>query len=239
MNDFSTNYRVCTLAGLILTLIIAASAGARAADTSVSTPPTNAPLRQVGPGLFEIGKVRLNKPENKVSFPAVLNQAEGAIEYLLVTSYGKTHESLLRTDAEPYHIHLAMLLLGAKGAGTNSFPEDAAQPLPGDPILIDLEWKSNSRSQHHRAEDLIFNLQTRSVMSRGDWVYNGSSVFQGTFLAQDNGSIVSVMTDPDALMNNPRPGWENDKIWQVRATEVPPLNSPLEVTITLKRARQR
>jgi len=214
-------------------------AGTPAAEPTAAPPawPTNAPLEPVGPGIFKLGKVRLDKPQRTISFPATVNQTAGAIEYLIVTSYGKTHESLLRTDTEPYHIHLAVLLLGAIGAGTNSFPAESAQPLPGDKIAIELSWDANGAERRHRAEEFVLNLQTRSKMSRGAWVYNGSAVAQNKFLAQEIGSIASVMEDPDALINNPRPGRENDKIWQVSPDGLPPLNSELRVTIKLLEER--
>ncbi len=199
---------------------------------------TNLPLKQIGPGIFELGKVRFDKKQRTLRFPAVINQTQGPIEYLIVTSYGKTHESLLRTDAEPYHIQLALLLLGAQGAGTNSFPEDGAVPLPGDVVVIELEWKMKGTEKRARAEDFVHNLQTKSIMSKGPWVYNGSLVLNGTFIAQQDGSIVSVMVDPYALINNPRPGRENDKIWQVRPKGLPPLNSAVEVMIRLESPKQ-
>ena len=98
--------------------------------------PRNLPLKQVGPGIFDLGKVRLNKNDRTVTIPAAINMREGTVEYLLVTTAGKTHESVLRTDAEPYHIHLAMLLLAAKGKGTNEFPADKAKLPPGDLINV-------------------------------------------------------------------------------------------------------
>ncbi len=157
------------------------------------------------------------------------------IEYVLVTTAGKTHESLLRTDAQPYHIHLAMLLLGLKGAGTNEFPQDPALPIPGEKVTIQVSWKQeNGTEKRMPIEDCVLNQQTGAKATRGPWVYNGSRVWQGTFLAQDIGSIVSLMTDPDALMNNPRLGHENDKIWEIIGAGLPPLNSPIEVTIQLE-----
>ena len=194
---------------------------------------TNLPLRQISPGIFELGKVRFDKNQGTVRFPAAINQTENDIEYLLVTSFGKTHESLLRTDAEPYHIQLALLLLGAKDAGTNSFPQDNTLPLPGTPVTIELSWKVKDKEQRARAEEFVYNLQTKSVMAKGDWIFNGSRVVDGTFIAQQDGSIVSVMEDPDALINNPRPGRENDKIWRVHSKGLPALNSPVEVRIRL------
>lgn len=196
--------------------------------------PTNAPIRQISPSIFELGKVQLDKAHKTVSFPAFLNMNRGLIEYVIVTSSGKTHESLLRTDAQPYHIHLAMLLLGAKGAGTNTFPEDPALPIPGDKVSIQINWKAaDGKEKRFAIEDLVLNQLAHAKAPAGPWIYNGSRVFQGTFLAQDIGSIASLMTDPDALINNPRPGHENDKIWEILGPSLPPLNSPIQVSIKL------
>ena len=117
----------------------------------------------------------------------------------VVTETGKIHESLFRTEAEPFQIHTAMLLLGAKGAGTNRFPEQANQPLPGDKVTIEVTWRMEGGAwQNRRAEELVYNQQTKSTMSRGPWIYNGSRMFDGTFVAQQDGSIVSLIEDPDA-----------------------------------------
>src|SRR3569623_2003527 len=93
-------------------VLLTLSPTAHTTETSTNAPP----LVEVAPGVFQIGLVRLDKNQKSVQFPAVLNMDHGLIEYLLVTTRGKTHESLLKTDAEPYNIHVAMLLLGAKGA---------------------------------------------------------------------------------------------------------------------------
>jgi len=71
-------------------------------------------------------------------------------------------------------------------------------------------------------------------MSRGNWVYNGSRIVEGTFLAQRDGSLVSIISDQDALINNPRPGRENDEIWQVNTNTVPPVGTAVQITIKLE-----
>jgi hypothetical protein len=192
------------------------------------------PLQQIGPGLFEFGSVRLDKLQRAISFPAVLNMNTNLIEYLIVTVSGKTHESLLRTEVAPYQIHLALLLLGAKGAGTNAFPENHAQPLPGDKVSLELSWTVDGKTNRLRADECIYNRQTQSTMSRGSWIYNGSRLIEGAFIAQEIGSIVSLIEDPDALINNPRPGRENDEIWEIKSKGLPPLNAPVNVTIQLE-----
>ena len=221
---------VCCLAGVGTGAEQLARAGLPTHATGSST---NLPLKQIGPGLFELGQVRLDKRQKTVSFPAVMNLNEGVIEYLVVTSSGKTHESLLRTDAQPYHLHLALLLLDAKGAGTNSFPEDNARPLPGDKVTLEVSWRTGGKEKRHRAEELVHDRKTKSPMSKGAWVHNGSRIVEGTFMAQQDGSIISLISDPEALINNPRPGREDDDNWQVSSSALPPLNAPVQVTIRL------
>ena len=195
---------------------------------------TNVPLKAIGPGVFQLGKVRLDKNERSVSFPAVVNLSPGLIEYLIVTDTGKIHESMFRTDAEPFQIHTAMLFLGARGAGTNRFPEHPNTSLPGDKVVVEVHWQSDQANrQTRRAEELVYNQQTKSTMSQGPWIYNGSRMFEGTFIAQQDGSIVSLIEDPDALVNNPRQGRESDEIWEVKTNDLPALNSPVQIKIKL------
>ena len=68
----------------------------------------------------------------------------------------------------------------------------------------------------------------------GPWIYNGSRVIKGTFIAQRDGSIVSVIDDIDAMISNPRPGHDNDQIWEINSNALPPLGTPIEVTLKLE-----
>ncbi|MBI4323687.1 MAG: hypothetical protein HY674_00310 [Chloroflexi bacterium] len=205
-------------------------------------PLTNAPLKEIEPGIFELGKVRLHKQQRSLSFPATLNMTQGLIEYALVSSTGKLHESLLQTEVEPYHIHLAALLLGVKCAGADS-PEPSARPAPapvvsGGKVSVWISWKRGGAEKRCRLESLILNLQTKSPMSPGAWIYSGSRVVDGTFLAQRDGSLITIIADPDALVNNPRPGRENDEIWEVNSAKAPPSGTAVNVTIRLAEEKE-
>lgn len=206
-------------------------AGPASAGTSV----TNALWKEIRPGLFELGQVRLDQAQRTVSFPAFVNLRDGNIEYVVVTATGKTHESLLRTSAEPYHIQLAFLLLGAKGAGTNALPEDPMRSLPGDRTRIELHWIADGKTNSSRAEDFVHDRKANGPARRGDWIFTGSRVREDGFAAQLDGSIVSLITDADALINSPRPGREDDDNWLVRTNGLPSLHAPVEVTIRLVR----
>lgn len=197
---------------------------------------TNAPrIRQISPGVFEIGKVRLDKTARSVTFPALVNMTNAIVEYVVVTTQGKVHESLLRTDAVPKDIHVAMLLLDARGSGTNMVPPDPLKPIPGDPVNIEVSWNEKRKTKRVPAEKLIFNTETKTNLSPGPWIYNGSLVENGMFMADPEGSVVSLITDPFALVNNPRLGRDNDDLCEVDSKSVPPLDTPVQVRITLQK----
>jgi hypothetical protein len=213
---------------------------------------TNPPLRQISPDVFQLGQVRFDKSRKTVQFPAQLNMNAGLIEYFLVSTKGKTYESLLRTETDPYQIQLAMLLVGANGAPqtpallaapstpfhVNRSAGAANVPPPlvaGDRISIELAWTVDGREKRARAEDWVLNLLTKTNAAAGTWIYNGSRVVDSIFIAQRDGSIVAMIDDVDSMVNNPRPGHDNDQIWQIQTNALPPLETPVEVTFRLEK----
>jgi hypothetical protein len=212
----------------------AGSPSARSATTTASV--TNAAVRRLDDGRLQLGQVIVDPRQRAVIIPAVVNLTGGLMEYLLVSDTGKVHESVLRTAAQPYHVKTAMLLLGARGA-TNADPAafgDPAREIPGDKLMVELAWKLGNVAVRSSAEDWIRNLHTGAPMTRGAWVYTGSWIDSGTFVAQRDGSIVAIIGDPDALVNNPRLGRENDEIWTPNTNALPALQTPVEVILRLE-----
>jgi hypothetical protein len=245
-NDWLAPLPRCGLFALVVALRIQMCSFLVLAEP-LPNPPKDPPFNEVSPGVFQLGDVTIHKRERTITFPAVLNLSRGAMEYFLVSTWGKVHESILRTETEPYRIHAAMLLLGAKGMSTNE--EDLVQVqgafishpssvrLPGDKIAIGLKWKLNGKQQHKRAEELVFNTKTKSALRRGYWVYTGSVFDDQSFLAQREGSVASLITDPEALINYTGPGHDNDTIWTPNLNSLPPADTPVEVVIKLVKAR--
>lgn len=230
---------------LLCTLGISVSAQepSNLAGDKPASPPS---IREISPGIFQVGGVKLEKAARRVSFAAKLNMTDGSLEYLLVTTLGKTHESVLATDVEPQHLQVAMLLLGAKGmqaapltnapAGGPVAQSQAGErnpPLPGEAVLIEVAWTQAGKAQRRRIEELVFNKRAKEPMAKGEFTFTGSRVWQGRFIAQTEGSIIALITDPDAVFNNPRPSRDADDTWVVRKQDVPPQDTPVEVSITL------
>src|SRR5262245_33801666 len=93
----------------IITTLVLTSVAAFAQQAELKAP------KEVSPGVYEVGSIKLDKNARNVKVPAKVNMVDGLIEYLMVTPKGATHESVLASEAEPQDLHMAMLLLGAKG----------------------------------------------------------------------------------------------------------------------------
>lgn len=245
IHDRGPRVLVWARTGWLVTALLAGAIEARTRQASAAAPaaaqPTNSPaVKVVGPGILQLGQVRIDKQRRTASFPAVWNAADGIMEYLLVTSYGKTHESILRTDVSPFEIHLAMVLLGAKGNGTNppaseprAYGASPGTKLQGEAIAVELRWPQDGKEATRGGEELVWNRPAQSVMRAGLWFYNGFVVWQGRFLAQESGSVISLITDPAALINNRAPGRDADGAWAAYRANLPPKTRPVQVTIRL------
>ena len=188
--------------------------------------PSNAPpavVRPAGPGIFEIGVVRVDAAKRAVSFPAQVNMLEGQIEYIVVSAIGKLHESILKTEAEPFHIHTAALLLLGKGQ-TNA---------PEVKVTIELEGQTLGPS------DLVRNTEKNAPMDQKSWTYRGSRISEGIYLAQRDGSIVALIEDPDALVDNPGPDRKKDEIWEPNKRHLAAIGQPARVTLSFAEERKK
>jgi hypothetical protein len=221
-------------APILWVLAALASAGTVAAAVENLTP-GDANVRAVGGGRFAVGRVVLDKNTRSVSFPGTVNLRDVTVEYGVVHVTGKTHESIFNTEARPQDVHLAMLLLGAKPEMTNRFGADGKAMARGERVTIDVTWTNATGAVHYAMEDLVLNRGTTNSLPPGDWIYNGSNLSEGAFTAQRDGSIVSIHIDPDALINNPRPGREDDDLHQPFAARLPEVGAPVAITIRFKR----
>jgi hypothetical protein len=232
----------------LLILLMGASPLAAQPTNAPAPAPTSNPLqdlREISPGVLEYHGIQLDKKNHRISFSGTVNQRVGLVEYLLVNELGKVHESLFATKMLPHDIHLALLLIGLKDENNVNAKEQAppsaidsaylqaAPKLKGAPVLISVKWTLNGKTTKVPAENWILNLKTNHPMTTGTWTYNGSMIQDGVFLADQELSIVAVITDPTALVNNPREGYDDDEIWQLRDDVIPPMDTPVEITITL------
>ena len=196
------------------------------------------PVEKTGPGMFRIGDITINKDQRSISFPAIINMSKGLLEYLLVRNGGKTHESLLRTTSEPYNLQLAFLLLGFEGTDRPlAFQGDPGTPK-GDPVGLMIEYVTSDGKTVSLSPEQWLEIRSdaRKDEVKGlQWKYTGSIVINGRFIAQSEGSIIALYHDPVAMIDNASPGGESDKIWFIKEGALPPVGTPVMVTIKAKK----
>jgi hypothetical protein len=185
-------------------------------------------IEKTGETTFRIGQVNCDRATKTISFQAKVQMREGQLEYALVTTKGKVHESLLATEALPLHIHMAALLLGMAPQG------EALKPVP---ISIEVAWETNGPTMKRALEELVAlareNPQgkTGATLARGSWNYQGSVLDAGGFAAEREGSIIAIISDSFALAANPRQGNADDTMHVVNTALLPSAEMPVTVSL--------
>ena len=210
--------------------------------TAKPAPPQDRPptVERITNTLFRVGKVMVDTVARQVVCNGVINMDSGAIEYLAVSPGGKLHESLLKIEARPIHLQVALILLNLEPHNNLKYQGDSATPL-GAPLSITIRWKDlrTGAQRSERAEALISEMPLQNKREKDkeknggphNWVFTGSRVLKEVgFEADAEGSIIAVWHDPAAIIDNPSPdGAENN---HSVSRSCPPRNTPIELVIT-------
>jgi hypothetical protein len=100
-------------------------------------------------------------------------------------------------------------------------PERGGVPVKGakhpasSEMTLHIRWKDAAGAEQTvRLEQWLHNADKRAKIVEGPFIYTGSRVMpDGTFLAQETGSLIALYVDPASVVNNPRDGNENDDVW--------------------------
>ena len=166
-------------------------------------------VQKLEDGRLKIGMVVVDPLKKEISFPAKINQRLGLVEYAVVSSKGKIHESVLVTQVRPIEIHLAALLL--KLAPLNGSAES-------EKISVEVEWEVDRAVRREPLEKLIVHAKdaggTRvgSALRSGAWDYVGSSLSAEMLLDEAECGVISLISDGIALIQNPRDGKLDDEL---------------------------
>ena len=133
-------------------------------------------VKKLADGKYLIGSVLVDKNAQEIHLPGKVNMQEGLIELFACGPRGKLHERVLVLDVVPYHLQVALLLLGLEPGGGLDYQGDPGIPA-GDPVVVWVEWEqsdslsSSSTVAHHRAEELIYNIAREQPMDQTHWVF--------------------------------------------------------------------
>jgi hypothetical protein len=166
-----------------------------------------------------LGDVRIDARGRTISFPAQVNQRTGAVEYLLVHETGKVHESIFKTSVSAKEIHAAALLFST----TNKPPLKLKE--------MNVSWQADGNEKRFAVEDLILDKKKKRPLHETKWAYRGSRLVNGIFLAERDGSMIAIMSDRDALVEQDTPDAADDENWEPVTDRLPPLGTKVTIGI--------
>jgi hypothetical protein len=187
-------------------------------------------IEMTGEHTFRVGMVHGDRAARSITIPAEVNARDGVIEYAMVTRGGKVHESLLSTAADPLHVQVAALLLGMASHEADARPAK---------VEIVVEWETNGPARRVALEDLVALAEDSpanpagATLSRGFWRFTGSRIDGHGFVAAREGSIITLIEDPAALIGNPRPERTNDRLHMPNTGALPAAGVPVSVRVVL------
>ncbi|MFD0895875.1 hypothetical protein KBB96_08000 [Luteolibacter ambystomatis] len=186
-------------------------------------------IEKTGETTFKVGLVQGDRATRTVVIPAKIKLREGLIEYALVTTKGKVHETLFTTEASPLHIQTAALLLGLS-------------PQPGKgppvPVTIEVEWAGNGPKRQVPLEEMVEltkdspQAKSGTTLPKGAWSFQASTLDEDGFGAERDGSVIALISDPVALVGNPRADQDDDDLHIPHAASLPPEGLPVSIRIS-------
>lgn len=191
-------------------------------------------VKKIGENRYRLGLVDFDAKTREISFPATVNMREGGpIEYLLVHENGKVHESILITAASPLDIQIAMKLLKYKAGFGDVFnrllppeliaEEGGKKENRGD--LVFFSFQPDGAAKAIPAYELVMDGEDAEAMEAGGWIYTGSVLEGGTFMAEAEGSILAIYIDNLSLFNTTRDGSDLDDRWGAQSSAIPEIGT--------------
>jgi hypothetical protein len=233
---------------LILPLIISTCLHANEAATAPTPPPADKPaekptVEKIDDKRYRVGKIEFDSSTREIRIPAKVNMAKGLLEFLIVHENGKIHEALFTTDTSPSDINLAITLLRYKpspelyalpsetGGLSGNFPVVPEDIRAAARVSIDVEWAKDGKPERIGVNEWIQHATTSAAMPSSHWVYGGSQIEEGRFVAESTGDIAAIFLSNAAMINYPGKDNGNDTVWLAFENRVPPEGTNLTLII--------
>jgi len=180
--------------------------------------------------------VDVKKREIRVECEEV--NAEMPLEFFCCINGTAEHEAVMRTQAKPSHVHLAMLMLGLQPGEPVRFSKAADKWLPphGPPLQIFCEWTDvkTNKAIRYPAYRMMRGVKNKKEMRPMTWIFAGSRVMDdGRYAADTTGYLVSVVNFDLTTIDIPELASNaNDSLeWEVNPDICPPKGTKVYMVI--------
>lgn len=223
----------------MLSVIICTCLCLQGEESPVTTP--RPAVTQIGEHQYRLGEIEINSKKREISFSAAVNMREGGpIEYVLVHEQGKVHESILTTSISPMNLQIALKLLKFESGYGDVFnlllvpelleKEGGTVDERGDPI--EFRFLPEGKTQPLEIQDLVMDGMKKTTMQGEPWIYTGSRIENGTFMAEAEGSIIAIYLDHLAIFNMTIEGADTDERWGANSEMIPEIGTAGKLIIS-------
>ncbi len=199
-------------------------------------------VTKIGDNRYRIGEIEFDAKERRVHLPVTVNMREGGpIEYFLVHEAGKVHESILVTSVSPLHLQIALKLLKFRSGNGDAFNrllppdliEEEGGKLEDRGAPVKFSFSPETSDSETGITEMMIDGENSLPMDHGDWIYSGSSIDGGSFMAEVEGSIIAIYLDPMAMFNMTRDGADLDERWGANSQTIPEIGTRGILTVRI------
>ena len=101
----------------------------------------------------------------------------------------------------------------------------------GDSVYVFVSWEENGKMVEHRAEELVWNAGNKKPMQNVAWIFAGSKIVNGIFMAEQQRSLLTTYRDPFTILDNPLEGGSNDDLYVVNHSVIPTKGTQVHIRI--------
>lgn len=205
--------------------------------------------------------IKINADEGFIDVESEVCLDSGALELVACTKDSKEHEAIIAVLAEPVHMHMALLLIGAKpgnpatqrqiGEGEDKrwvFIPARGQKIKVSLVIADAEGKPVERPiadfiQHIEDETAFLGNQNEEKEDRSfptsEFLFVGSHLIERgdgprRYLAAESGNVISISTFGDEMLGLSEmiEHTNGSLVWEINTDVLPKLGT--KVTLRLK-----
>ncbi|RCK74496.1 MAG: hypothetical protein IGBAC_1444 [Ignavibacteriae bacterium] len=180
----------------------------------------SSPLIKISDNIYLLDNIYINSETKEIHIPGIVNLQRGMIELAACADGGKLHESIFLLNIVPYYLHVALLLIGLDYKGGVEYQGDSTTPQ-GDSLEIYVMWKYNGLDTVVRLEDCIWDIKNNQTMQHTCWIFSGSKIINGKYMADVERSIITTYHDPYTIIDNPLSTGSDDEVYRINDKLVP------------------
>ncbi len=173
-------------------------------------------------------------PHKTVRVECQAVKADYALEFYCVAAGTNEYEAILSSRVKPSHLHLALLMLGLEPGHTLEYNKatDSWIPPQGPPLRLSVEWTKDGKVVRYPAYRLLRNIKSKKEAPAMSWIFSGSRLTDGSYLADATGYLVSVANVEGMVIDLPdrvsrtmedrqwEPNWDlmpekETKVWMI------------------------